>query len=461
MGDAPTALAGEETPANGSSSHKAQEEGNGHVAGNSNGQDSQPTSSKSASNPAAPRRPKRPNYAQIHERPLPIVTYPLPAFVPHNPLSLLHVAYLMVSQYFFPPPSHLPKRHVAYLSYETRSVHVTDWQSVRALWEQGFFGKGSLSRSEPTWLDREKNRRGTSGQLLAEDYTQKRRQERRDFKNERARKEREAIEEQLRKEGKLVDEPTVAAVAARQNTSTSPTTNSLGAAPMNGDGPQLGAASSIVSANPPTLTGSNGQQETAQTVSEDPLQNEEHLQLALEEAFFLSYGLGVLDIVDPKIHESIDVQHFFRLCRSLSYFPPAETAALRPDDSFLLKYVVYHHFRSRGWVVRDGVKFSVDFMIYNRGPVFSHAEFAVQIIPSYSHSYWDDKEKPEQNPWWWLYCASRVQSNVLKTLVMVYVDVPPPLEHGAGSEGDIGALLKRFKVREFVLKRWVANRMRN
>ncbi|KAK7516875.1 tRNA-splicing endonuclease subunit SEN2 [Phyllosticta citriasiana] len=452
MGDATTALAEEKAPNDGFSTRDTQAEGNGHVAGNPNGQDSQHTSSKPASKPAAPRRPKRPNYAQIHERPLPIVTYPLPAFVPHNPLSLLRVAYLMVSQYFFPPPSHPPKRHVAYLSRDTRSVHVTDWKSVRALWEQGFFGKGSLSRSEPTWLDREKNRRGTSGQLLAEDYTQKRRQERRDFKNERARKEREAIEEQLRKEGKLVDEP---AVLASSNT------HVAGAASMNGYDPQPEAASATVSDNAPTLERSNAQDALIQSVPEDSLQNEEHLQLALEEAFFLTYGLGVLDIVDLKTNESIDTQDFFRLCRSLSYFPPADTADLRPDDSFLLKYVVYHHFRSRGWVVRDGVKFSVDFMIYNRGPAFSHAEFAVQIIPSYSHSYWDDKKKPEPNPWWWLYCASRVQSNVLKTLVMVYVEVPPPLEDDAGNERDIGALLKRFKVREFVLKRWVANRMRN
>ncbi|KAK8186896.1 uncharacterized protein BKA78DRAFT_256173 [Phyllosticta capitalensis] len=454
-------MTGDRAPANGSSVSTIQAEGNGHVAGNSNGQDSQNTSSKPASKSAASKRPKRPNYAQIHERPLPIVTYPLPAFVPHNPLSLLRVAYLMVSQYFFPPPSHPPKRHVAYLSYDTRSVHVTDWASVRALWEQGFFGKGSLSRSEPTWLDREKNRRGLSGQLLAEDYTQKRRQERRDFKNERARKEREAIEEQLRKEGKLVDEPTVDATAALHNTSTSPSAPDAEHAAANGN--SLLPDSSTTAGDTSGLKNSDAQHgEVSQPAADsEALDNEEHLQLALEEAFFLSYGLGVLDIVDPKTNKSVNVQDFFRLCRSLSYFPPADSAALRPDDSFLLKYVVYHHFRSRGWVVRDGVKFSVDFMIYNRGPVFSHAEFAVQIIPSYSHPYWDDKEKPDQNPWWWLYCVSRVQSNVLKTLVLVYVDVPPPLEKGAESERDIGALLKSFKVREFVLKRWVANRMRN
>jgi tRNA-splicing endonuclease subunit Sen2 len=45
--------------------------------------------------------------------------------------------------------------------YDTasNSVWVHDMQEARMLWERGFFGKGSLSRSEPTWLTREINAR--------------------------------------------------------------------------------------------------------------------------------------------------------------------------------------------------------------------------------------------------------------------------------------------------------------
>jgi tRNA-splicing endonuclease subunit Sen2 len=46
----------------------------------------------------------------------------------------------------------------------------------------------------------------------------------------------------------------------------------------------------------------------------------------------------------------------------------------RPDNPFLVNYIVYHHYRSLGWVVRGGIKFCVDYMLYKRGPVFSHAE---------------------------------------------------------------------------------------
>jgi len=41
----------------------------------------------------------------------------------------------------------------------SNSVWVHDVQEARILWEKGFFGKGSLSRSEPTWLTREVNSR--------------------------------------------------------------------------------------------------------------------------------------------------------------------------------------------------------------------------------------------------------------------------------------------------------------
>lgn len=48
--------------------------------------------------------------------------------------------------------------------------------------------------------------------------------------------------------------------------------------------------------------------------------------------------------------------------------------ALRPDNPFLINYVFHHHYRSLGWVVKNGIKFCVDYLLYKRGPVFHHAE---------------------------------------------------------------------------------------
>jgi tRNA-splicing endonuclease subunit Sen2 len=52
---------------------------------------------------------------------------------------------------------------------------------------------------------------------------------------------------------------------------------------------------------------------------------------------------------------------------------PLPSHRLLPDDPFLVSYVAYHHFRSLGWVVKPGIKFSCDWLLYRRGPVFSHA----------------------------------------------------------------------------------------
>src|SRR5208282_2491248 len=121
-------------------------------------------------------------------------------FIPHNPISLFHILYAWVSQTIYPPSSHPDTPYQGWFSEETRSVHVTDPKAIRALWEQGFYGKGSLSRSEPSWLDREKRRKGVVADQTSEEVTKKRRAERQQAKWERARKEREAIDKKLLEE---------------------------------------------------------------------------------------------------------------------------------------------------------------------------------------------------------------------------------------------------------------------
>lgn len=61
---------------------------------------------------------------------------------------------------------------------------------------------------------------------------------------------------------------------------------------------------------------------------------------------------------------------------------PSSSFALRPDNPFLVSYVAYHHYRSLGWVVKTGLKFCVDWLLYKRGLVFSHAEYVI-VTPSH------------------------------------------------------------------------------
>lgn len=411
------------------------------------------------------RKPKKkgPNYNQIHQKPLPLDAHPLPTFHPTNPLSMLQLAYAYLSQLWAPPQSHPSKPYIGYLSKESRSVHVTDPVHVRALWEMGFFGKGILSRSEPSWLDREKARlkaKRAGGGGTAEEATNARREKRRLFKLERARLEAEKIERQrLVEEGKL-DPSALEDAATDAATDAGSVPNSTGA-----EAASQGTVGTISDAkiDPGELS------EDEEDIEEDIIVNQEFLQLTLEEAFFLKYALGVLEVQHGPDRERFIPSYYLLLdCAGYGFFPPRKGFEVQPDDPFMLNYVVYHHFRSLGWVVRPGVKFSVDYLLYERGPVFNHANFAVIIMPSYSHPYWSSAEgqsrrrikEDQQKNWWWIHCINRVQSAVLKHLILCYVDIPPP---GAEQKGtvNVGKLLGGYKVREFAIKRWVGNRSRD
>ncbi|CAJ2506555.1 Uu.00g006850.m01.CDS01 [Anthostomella pinea] len=521
-----------------------------------------------------PLVPRGPPMHQIYALPAPIRTFPLPNFYPSNPLSLLHLIYAWVRQTVSPPRHEPAVVHQGIWSPNTRSVHIKDPKSIRALWEQGFFGKGLYSRSEPNWLKREQARQGKHEDHVAELYTTQRREERKLMKWERARKEQEAISRtrlqeawvgpvgpkellalpnsqrdlQLTSlidlpdedEGILASGPTNLTSAngdkseGRPNgilmpssplpdvnggsmieseTSTFPTLNGVHTGPSptvsGAYTPKASPGCSTVAtkrrksvrfspkvesttfhlSDPPSpgqglqpngkvpngsITNGNSplSQAVADAIHTDSLEDEvfgnnsdlaieivdrEHLQLTLEEAFYLVFALGVLTIMNPVTGKSMTAPELFTLCRQQSYFPP-RSMGLQPDDPFLIQYAVYHHFRSLGWVVRPGIKFGVDWLLYNRGPVFSHAEFAVMVLPAYTHDWWKaEGRRPPQKSWHWLHSINRVQSTALKTLVLVYVDIPPRCDE----ELEPATILKQYRVREFIVKRWLSNRNRD
>jgi tRNA-splicing endonuclease subunit Sen2 len=193
------------------------------------------------------------------------------------------------------------------------------------------------------------------------------------------------------------------------------------------------------------------------------IENKEHFQLAPEEAFFLAFSLGALKVVDPVTGSPISTENLLSLFRSHSYFTPrAAPSGLRPDDPFLIHYAVYHHFRSLGWVPRHGIKFGVDWIIYQRGPVFDHSEFGIMVMPSFSDAAWEEHEHEEpRRSWSWLMGVNRVLSHVLKSLVLVYVDIPPPSVFDEEmNRGGIAAALKKYTIREVMVRRFSANRNR-
>lgn len=436
-------------------------------------------------------KPSRPNYKQIHALPLPVKIYPLPPLIPHNPLSVLQIALTYFLQLVAPPSSHPKNIYQGYLSPEARSIQILDEATTRILWEQGFFGKGSLSRSEPSWLDRERRRKGIHVTETSEEVTRRRRAERKEFKKERARKEREAIDEKLEEEcnGLAVKPDKESSNAESSHQLPNPLTEKCtvhddsstkvtNLKPIMKDRTEKSLNNSI--------RNTSDVDNHADNPVNDGIMNQEHLQLTAEEAFFLVYGLGILEIREQNAPEIIPTASLFSIFRQNSYFPPRPALDLQPDDPFLLSYAVYHHFRSLGWVVRPGIKFAVDYLLYNRGPVFSHAEFAVIILPAYTDPYWHstptivEKTKKISKSWWWLHCVNRVQSQVRKSLLLVYVNVPPPSTSSIAPNPsgckesppeksaiqpdatmDITSLLKQYEIRELTVRRWTPNRSRD
>lgn len=116
----------------------------------------------------------------------------------------------------------------------------------------------------------------------------------------------------------------------------------------------------------------------------DPDQNYEHLQLSLEEAFFLVFAIEVIEVTDSESSEhrtvAFSILDCWRRFAQASMARPIITTSilpefrLEPDNPFIVRYVVYHYFRSQGWVVKDGLKYGTDFMLYRKGMVFGHSQ---------------------------------------------------------------------------------------
>ncbi|CAE6463082.1 unnamed protein product [Rhizoctonia solani] len=340
------------------------------------------------------------------------------------------------------------------LDTATRSVWIINKRDTLVLWQRGFFGKGNLSRSEPSWLSRRVAQLKGPGKASASELvTAKRREERKIFKAARAAYLKEATAE--------------AEAAFAANSSADIVIPTIGSASQ--------AVRSAAKEPKPTLEIPRQDEPAPLAVDiEESVDDEfvapedmEHLQLTLQEAYFLANYLGCLRILDPENCQYITPLSLLSRFLSISASPfqnlPEETQ--RPDNPFLVNYIVYHHYRSLGWVVRGGIKFCVDYMLYKRGPVFSHAEFALVVIPVYENPADRDispfqLQNTDPFSWSWLSTLNRINTQVKKTLILVYVTIPP----AESTPPDIlgrPECFQRYSIREVVIRRFVPARMRD
>ncbi|OAX39795.1 hypothetical protein K503DRAFT_791731 [Rhizopogon vinicolor AM-OR11-026] len=390
-----------------------------------------PTSrSKASSKPSA----RRAETARIYAHPLPII-FPEPTYT-FLGLSLTRP---------------LNPHCTALLDPITRSAWVENSGDAAILWQRGFFGKGDLSRSEPSWLARQINARKMKGKgLTSEEITAKRRAERKQFKLDRAKAMAAAAAEAevaFKEEGRVIA-PGIAPDGTRIIPSAAtwkPTSISVPS-----------------EESPPDDTPDELREEI------EPIQDLEHLQLSLQEAFFLVWALDCLTVLHPETNEPLTLAEIWNAFQNAHMSSLAPLLALPPprfDNPFLVSYIAYHHYRSLGWVVKSGVKFCVDYLLYKRGPVFQHAEFAIVVIPVYEDPQ-DQANSPfklqnaEPFTWSWLSTINRVNSQVQKTLILSYITIPA--ESRVPSKVlSSPACFAHYSVREVVLRRFIPARMRD
>ncbi|VVD01169.1 unnamed protein product [Leptidea sinapis] len=148
---------------------------------------------------------------------------------------------------------------------------------------------------------------------------------------------------------------------------------------------------------------------------------EEKLALTTQEAFFLLYSIGCLKIVNNG--KFLEVNECWNLF-------------LTGDCHFVEKYVVYHYYRSKGYIVKPGIKFGGDYLIYRDGPGINHADFIVVI-----------KFEQEPQNWLWTLGLVRMAASTLKEIIII--EVCKPVEEDIILPKD----LCKYTVKELVLSR--------
>ncbi|XP_007952299.1 tRNA-splicing endonuclease subunit Sen2 [Orycteropus afer afer] len=172
----------------------------------------------------------------------------------------------------------------------------------------------------------------------------------------------------------------------------------------------------------------------------NPYRIYEYLQLSLEEAFFLVYALGCLSIYYEQ--EPLTI---IKLWKAFTAVQP----------SFKTTYMAYHYFRSKGWVPKVGLKYGTDLLLYRKGPPFYHASYSV-IIELVDDLFEGSLRRPFS--WKSLAALSRVSVNVSKELMLCYLIKPSTM---TDEEMESPECMKRIKVQEVILSRWVSSRERS
>ena len=142
----------------------------------------------------------------------------------------------------------------------------------------------------------------------------------------------------------------------------------------------------------------------------DRIEDIPSLQLSLEECFFLHHVMGTINVYfnDRVITGHNELWQLFK-----------QTQDHMDEKMFVARYAAYFYFRSKGWVVKDGLKFGADFILYKDGPECNHSLFCVTIIRVLHDGRIETKLPPR-----YLSGLVRVSKSVKKHPIVCYVKLP-------------------------------------
>ncbi|KAI9013004.1 hypothetical protein BC832DRAFT_274837 [Gaertneriomyces semiglobifer] len=182
-----------------------------------------------------------------------------------------------------------------------------------------------------------------------------------------------------------------------------------------------------------------------QALTVDP----ERYQLMPEEAFFLAHCLGILAVKESEEGCILSAAELWKRQRNIN----SETTDVSKE--FAVRYAAYHYYRSRGWVVKSGIKFGTDFVLYKKGPIFRHSDFAVVVVPAFADEATSDRER---RSWLWALSINRVCAQVSKPIILCHVVLPSTL-----SVEDLNdpACIRKLSIWDVCLRRWVPQKTRD
>ncbi|XP_066253092.1 tRNA-splicing endonuclease subunit Sen2 [Euwallacea similis] len=166
---------------------------------------------------------------------------------------------------------------------------------------------------------------------------------------------------------------------------------------------------------------------------------QENIWLGLEEAFFLASVVKCMDV--KQNNEILPNNELWQIFK-------------KTQPNFVVNYIIYYYYRAKNWVVKPGIKFGGDFLLYSQGPPFCHASYVIiiEVIDHYGQRIDSLTNRCMDNIS--ILSLNRLCETSGKELLICQVKWP---KNGEINYED----LSNIEIHEILLRRWIASQEKN